>query len=194
MTILIHPLIGTFNQPELAKAYFYLYIPPLLTILDSTITPIRSRALSILATFIPLLPAKTLIQTGLAEVFEDAVTPTLMFLPNLTPVDESVLLLDGAYQDLIVLGSTLYSTEPEASLKKKKLPEQEEKRIKFWDRLIRKGILTGNAHANEHPAIVEVLLRHLSTIVSELGIYSVKHLKVSRSNPIPSKTKLPYRN
>jgi len=126
-----------------------------------------------------------LLQTGLADVFEDAITPTLMFLPSLTPVDESVQLLEPAYQALFTLGDILYrdtqlksrATRDGAEKDKNEI-EKKEKEFKFWDRVIRKGILTGYAHANEYPAIVEVLVRNLGVVIEKMGIKAVKHLKV----------------
>ncbi|KAG0651535.1 tRNA nucleotidyltransferase [Hyphodiscus hymeniophilus] len=171
------------SSEEIATAHFNLYIPPLLTLLDSTLTSIRARALSILSTFIPLLTPTILTQTGLGEVFEDAVIPTLLFLPSVTPVNESVQLLEPAYHALHILGSTLYRDDrktKEGSRGDEQLTQRKAKEIRFWDRVVRKGVLMGYAHANEHPAIVEVLLRNLGLLVEKMGLHAVKHLKVSR--------------
>jgi hypothetical protein len=132
----------------------------------------------------PLLTPTILTQTGLGEVFEDAITPTLMFLPNITPVDESVQLLEPAYHALIVLGQVLYGEEMKDGKTVKAQKGKKEEEMKFWDRVIRKGVLMGYAHASEHPAIVEVLLRNLGVVVEKMGIDAVKHLKVFYANVI----------
>ena len=118
--------------------------------------------------------------------------PTLMFLPNLTPVDESVQLLEPAYYALIILGSVLYeNTEKDGGSKEQKngkekgnIARRGDDGLKFWDRVLRKGILMGYAHANEHPAIVEVLVRNLGLVIAKMGLNAVKHLKVSLSRPL----------
>jgi hypothetical protein len=145
-----------------------LFIPPMLTLLDDTSTPIRSRGLQILSLFLPKLTSKLLAQTGLGEVFEDAISPTLLYLPSITPLEESVQLLPAAYKALFVLGDVRFSLGEEKA---------EKGRIKFFDKIMRKGVLMGYLHANEHPPIVEILTSQIATIVAKMGIHSVKYLK-----------------
>jgi hypothetical protein len=106
-----------------------------------------------------------------------------MLLPNLTPVNESVQLLEPAYHALIVLGGTLYDTVGNEVSKEERGKELDEKEMKFWDRVLRKGILMGYVHANEHAAIVEVLVRNLGLVIAKMGMNAVKHLKVYFSRP-----------
>src|ERR1700709_264859 len=111
-----------------------LFIPPLLTLLDDPSTPIRSRGLSILSNFLPKFPPKILQQTGLGPVFEDAILPTLLFLPSITPAEESLQLLPPAYRALEVLTDVRFQGQ-----------EKKEKgeKMSFFDRVLRKGILPG---------------------------------------------------
>lgn len=97
-----------------------------------------------------------------------------MFLPNLTPVDESVQLLEPTYEALLVLGDVLYSGDIDGK------GGEAENQMHFWDRVMRKGVLMGYMHSSEHPAIVEVLVRNMDAVISKMGIYAVKHLKVCR--------------
>ena len=53
---------------------------------------------------------------------------------------------------------------------------------KTLDKIVRDGVLKGYAHAGEHVKIAEVLIRNLSELISEMGIASVKHLKVLTIN------------
>ncbi|KAH8678662.1 hypothetical protein BGZ60DRAFT_401540 [Tricladium varicosporioides] len=147
---------------------FHLFIPPLLTMLDDPNTGIRARGCSILTTFLPKLPPSHLKQSGLAEVFEDALMPTLLFLPNLTPVGESVVLLPAVYEALYALCDVRYPKD-----------DKDEKvgRDKFLDGLLRNGVLKGYLHSSEHPEIVKVLLEELRVIVVKMEIHAVKHLK-----------------
>lgn len=52
---------------------------------------------------------QTLTQTGLGFVFEDAVAPTLMFLPSLTPIKESELLVPAAWEAIFTLCDVWFS-------------------------------------------------------------------------------------
>ena len=96
--------------------------------------------------------------------------PTLFFLPSITPVDESVALLEPAYQALCVLGEVRYTDDGGGTKGK----------MRFLDRVLRKGVLDGYLHASEHVRIVEVLVRVMGVLVKGMGIMAVKHLKVMR--------------
>jgi hypothetical protein len=154
-----------------------LFIPPLLTLLDDSSTPIRARGLSILASFIPKMGGKLLKQTGLGEVFEEAVMPTLTFLPTITPVDESIQLLEPAYDALFVLADARWEFDRRAESGRER--ESQQQLMKFYDRIMRKGILTGYLHAHEHLIIVELLTKEIGVLVTKMGVHAVKHLKVS---------------
>lgn len=93
--------------------------------------------------------------------------PTLLYLPNLTPVEESLVLLPAAYKTLCVLCDV-------------RLPgdENTKERIDALDRIMRQGVLMGYNHASEHPAIVQVILEQMRILVGKMGIHAVKHLKV----------------
>lgn len=153
-----------------------LFVPPLVTLLDDPSTPIRSRGLSITSSFLPKMGGKRLMFTGLAEVFEDAVIPTLMFLPSITPVDESMQLLGPAYNALFILADVRWG--PATTEKTGRESENEQKQIKFYDRVMRKGILSGYMHAHEYLEIVELLTSEIEVLVKKMGIHAVKHLKV----------------
>ena len=137
-----------------------------MTLLDESDTSIRTRGLTILTAFLPKFSTKLLAQTGLGPVFEDAIYPTLMFLPSLTPVEESLQLLPAAYN---ALGSLCDARFPAPG---------DLERLKFLDRIIRHGVLPGYLHSSQIPALVEVLINELSLTVSRMGIHFVKHLKV----------------
>lgn len=117
-------------------------------------------------------------KTGLSEVFEDAVMPTLLFLPNLTPVEESLRLLTHAYLALLSLGNVRYPTR-----------EERNNKLKFLDRIMRQGVLPGFIHSGENVRIAELLLKEVITLFDSMGIHAVKYLKVSHKLflcPLPS--------
>jgi hypothetical protein len=114
------------------------------------------------------------LQTGLGSVFEDAVFPTLLYLPTITPLDESLVLLPAAYSALFALYSVRFDPDEK---EKEKGKEKEKEGMKFLDKLLRKGILAGYAYTSEDPSIVEILLIQLKILIEKMGIGSVKHLK-----------------
>lgn len=173
--ISIHPLTRR-KQEALISKQWPLFIPVILTLLDDVSTRIRSRGLVILNEFLVKFPNHILRDTGLASVFEDAVFPTLHFLPNTTPEAESIQLLVPSYAALLALAKKAdakpktgqyYNDTPKANL---------------LDKILREGVFAAYFHAKEHIRIVEVLLISTAQIMKEMGIYAVKHLKVSKAN------------
>jgi hypothetical protein len=112
-----------------------------------------------------------LIQTGLSDLLEEALMPTLLFLPSLTPITESLLLLRKAYAALFSLGDIRYALEDDII-----------ERNKFYDRLMREGILHGIYHCGDAKSILELLLHEMSEVISRLHIYSIKHAKVCQAS------------
>jgi len=157
-------------QGEIIAQNWHLFPPPLLTLLDDASTPFRATGSHLLSAFLPRLSSKLLKQSGIGEVFEDALMPTLLYLPNLTPVDESLRLLSSAYGALGVLCDVRYEVGEKA-------------RIEFLDRVMRMGVFMGYHHASEHPAIVQLLLEQTKVLVEKMGIHAVKHLKVCHVIP-----------
>jgi hypothetical protein len=147
---------------------WHLCIPPLLTLLDDPSTVVRVRGLHILRDMLERISSKMLQQTGLGEVFEDAVMPTLLFLPELTPVDESLSLLTSAYLALSSLGEARYPTKEERSNK-----------MKFLDIIMRQGVLQGFIHSGDNVRIAELLVEEIIALFDSMGIHAVKYLKVS---------------
>jgi len=100
--------------------------------------------------------------------------PTLLYLPSLTPVNESLRLLGGAYGALGVLCDARYPIREKV--------EYEKERIEFLDRVMRQGIFMGYHHSSEYPAIVQLLFEQTKILVEKMGIHAVKNLKV---RPLP---------
>ncbi len=137
--------------------------------LDDSDTYVRCQGLTTLHAFLQSIPVKTLQSTGLASLFEDAVFPTLLFLPSVTPENESIQLLGPAYMALLALAERQASTSD---------------REKLLDKLLREGVFAAYFHSGEHVRIVEVLAQHTISIIGAMGIQSVKHLKVRASSPL----------
>ncbi len=136
----------------------------------------RVRGLRTLRTFLEKLQPKTLQSTGLSSVVEEAVLPTLMYLPSLTPEAESVQLLRPAYAALLALADSQASREEKERL---------------LDKTLRDGVFAAFFYAREHVRIVEVLGEQTALILQALGLGAVKHLKVRQAprhfpSPLPT--------
>jgi hypothetical protein len=119
--------------------------------------------------FLSKCPPNILTSTGIGTVFQDAIFPTLLYLPSLTPEPESITLLRPAYAALLALAKTDEDTGSAG-------------RRKQLDKLLRDGVFAAYHHASEYIHIVEVLMDVTADIVSALSIYSAKHLQVSQSH------------
>ncbi|TLD21309.1 hypothetical protein PspLS_08944 [Pyricularia sp. CBS 133598] len=153
---------------ELMSRHWPLYTPVLLALLDDGSTSVKCQALSLLDVFLGKVEAKTLIDTGLDSVFQDAVFPTLMLLPSVTPEVDCLRVLGPAYDALLTLSRVTAAGKHNIT----KSPN-----TKMLDKILREGVLSGFFYARDHIRIVEVLLNKTGLVVQEMGIHSVKHLK-----------------
>jgi hypothetical protein len=151
------------STEQLIASQWPLFTPPFLSLIEDDQTAVRQRGLETLCVFLGKCSPLMLESSGMRRVLQDAVFPTLMFLPTVTPEKESVRLLRPAYEALLLLShggssSTAANGRP------------------MLDRLLREGIFAGYYHTPESPLIVEVLMKYTATIVQQLGISAVKHL------------------
>lgn len=125
--------------------------------------------------------------TGLGEVFEHAVFPAVLYLPSLTPEDESLDILSAAYPVLIEMAgltvdrplvTTGISTTEEQKQTQKSTHQITEAQRRLLDKIIREGIMVGYHHAKEHVRLVGLFCETLVCIINGMGILAVKHLKV----------------
>ncbi|RWA13045.1 hypothetical protein EKO27_g2072 [Xylaria grammica] len=179
---------------DLIQGHWPLYTPILLTLLDEPQpTSLKLRALSIFRKFWRLCPEGLLSRTGLVNVFEEAVFPTVLSLPSLTPEDESCDLLAAAYPALFDMAGL---KDPDSGVAKNRdvraenTNDQEasdkrnlhstrfsEAQRKLFDKLVREGIMVGYHHAKQHIRLVEFFCQTLRRLVIGMGILSVKYLK-----------------
>lgn len=155
------------HQASSLESNWPLLIPPLLALLDDASTAYKIRGCSLLTSFLRTVSPRLLERTGLGEVFQEALTPCLLYLPELTPELESLRLLRIIYPTLLILVRTRFPEERDQECKQKAL-----------DHIFRCGILKGFALAGENVRIAECLIRRMSDIVEEMGIASCQHLKV----------------
>lgn len=155
------------KQAALVEDNWPLIIPPLLTIIDDDSTKYKAKGCELMMILLQVTKSSTLSRTGLGEVFENAVLPYLAHLPTLTPEKESLQLLRAAYPALTSLARTRFPGHQGIDARRKHL-----------DKIVRQGILQGYYHANEHVKITDLLVGQISVLVEEMGIWTVKHLKV----------------
>ncbi len=144
-----------------------MFIPPLLTLMDDIDASFRISGIVMMSHLLDKLPPKVLEQTGLGGVIEEALMPTLSFLPNLTPVEESLALLDAAYGVLLKMSRVRFDDS------------QRDRRQKLLDRILRVGVLHGIDHCQENARIVRFLLGVMGKLIIASDVFSTKHLRVS---------------
>lgn len=150
-----------------------LVIPPIFALVDDSDPKFKAKGCDLLKLLVEITPPSLLSRTGLAQEFENSLFPCLTYLPSLTPEPESILLLNAAYPALISLAKIRYPVPPRSD----PISEAFYKRAEALDRLIWGGILFAHAHSGDHVRIAQCLLTHLASIINELGIHSVKHLR-----------------
>ena len=145
------------------KNHWPLFTPVMLTIMEDQEVHTRNRGLEVLISFLDKCPTSVIKNVGLDRVFQDAIFPSLLYLPNLTPEPESVALLQSAYKALLQLAKGCWE-------------HGDPKRQELLDKVLRDGILTGYDHASQYSGVVEVLMHNLGEVLNNLGLLSVKHL------------------
>lgn len=150
------------------QANWPLIIPPVLALIDDSSTKYKVKGCNLLAMFLQKCPSLLLERTGLGEIFENAAMPCLLSLPSLTEEAESLEMLKAAYPALISLALVRFPGGKHQATK-----------VKALDKILRNGVLKGYAQAGEYVSIGTLLVNEMTVLVKELGIESVKHLKVS---------------
>ncbi|KAL9058852.1 MAG: hypothetical protein Q9206_001742 [Seirophora lacunosa] len=150
----------------LVEVHWPLIIPPLLAIIDDVSITYKIKGCSLLLLFLNVCPANLLERTGLGEIFHATLVPYLLYLPSLTPEEESIPVLDATYTALIALIKVRYGTS-----------DTESPRTRALDVIFRYGILKGYAHAGENVRIARLLMEKASDLVRAMGLHCVKHLK-----------------
>lgn len=150
-----------------------LFLPILLSLAEDHNTRVRIKGLHIIGLFLDTCPANTILSAGIDNVIQEAVFPTLLFLPSTTPESESIELLYPAYRVLLRIAQL--DPDPK-SLRRRRL----------LDKLLRDGVFAGHFHASQNARIVVVLMNVTKDIISCLGLYSAKHLQVNSKASIGS--------
>ena len=99
-----------------------------------------------------------------------AVFPNLASLPPITDLEESVSLIRVTYLTLITLAKLWHPSLP--------------KRVALLDKVIREGVIYAMLFSGDKLKLAQVELECLDLLVKEMGIYFVKHLKVTSSQSL----------
>ncbi|KAF5979990.1 CCA tRNA nucleotidyltransferase mitochondrial [Fusarium coicis] len=151
------------STTSLIKQHWPLFLPVLLALVESESTKTKARGLMTTREFMNRCPAQLLQNTGIGRVFADVTFPLLLYLPSVTPEDESTTILMPAYDVLIKLAQATGDTN---SIERRRL----------FDKILRDGVFAGYFHASQHTRVVRVLLQKATAVISSLGIYTTKHL------------------
>ena len=162
----IFPFTDKDLKDSLVAREWPLFVPALVTLAEDQAAMIRVKAMKLLSTFLYKCPHRTLHATGLDSVFESALFPSLLFLPSLTPEEESAQLLRATYYVLLELARTYQDSDIS-------------RRRRLLDAIIRDGIMTNHRLAGGYSRINEVLMEIIPHAVNELGLHCSKHLPVS---------------
>ncbi|KPM40086.1 hypothetical protein AK830_g6462 [Neonectria ditissima] len=152
------------SESSLIQDHWPLFTPALLALVEDERIEVKSSGLEILALFVGKCPTQVLHTTGIGLIFEDVTFPVLLYLPSLTPEEDSIKLLAPAYDVLITLAKTYQ-------------PTLNTHRRKILDRALREGIFAAYFHASEHARLVQLLMESAALIIKCMGICSIKHLK-----------------
>ncbi|TVY64720.1 hypothetical protein Focb16_v015950 [Fusarium oxysporum f. sp. cubense] len=151
------------STASLIQQHWPLFLPVLLALVENESTKTKARGLRTTREFMSKCPAQVLQNTGIGHVFAGVTFPLLLYLPSVTPEDESTTILIPAYDVLIKLAQSTGDTN---SIERRRL----------FDKILRDGVFAGYFHASQHTRIVQVLLQKATAVINSLGIYTIKHL------------------
>ncbi|KAJ6443111.1 tat pathway signal sequence [Purpureocillium lavendulum] len=155
------------QQNDLVASKWPLFLPALVAFIGDHDARVRERGLWLVSAFLHKLPTETLRHSGVGDVLQDAIFPTLASLPTLTPEHESAQLLRAAYPVLLQLALA-------------DLDAQNWHGWRVLDKILRDGVLESYSHASHYATIAEILMHTAASIVRYLGIRSARHLQVNQ--------------
>lgn len=154
-------------QTSLIAGSWPLFLPVLLGFIEVQEISVKEDGLRILIKFLQKCPSEILLLTGLGTIFEDAVFPTLLYIPTSAEAQGYVNILSLACDVILQLAKTNGD-----------YPRKQRRQL---DRLIRRGILGGQLSTSTHGVVIETLMHCLTATVEYLGIYATEHFQVIQS-------------
>lgn len=140
------------------KNHWWIISPTILNILDDHEGPIKLKGVELLSLLLTKIDDDYLKLTGLTDIFYDAMSPLLSYLPKLTPTAQSCLILEKTYPVMIQLFS--------------KTPDYKDRLIK----LLNSGVYQSINTVRDNFEILPILVDQITNIVKILEITTVKCL------------------
>ncbi|CCH45567.1 hypothetical protein BN7_5149 [Wickerhamomyces ciferrii] len=140
------------------KNNWWIITPTILNILDDHEGPIKLKGVELLSILLDKIDNQYFQMTGLIDIFYDAIFPLLSYLPKLTPVKQSKLILSTTYPVLIKM---FLKTE-----------NSNDRLIK----LLNSGIYQGINTLRDNFEILPILITQIISILENLGKTSVRCL------------------
>ncbi|KAL4761055.1 tRNA adenylyltransferase [Aspergillus foveolatus] len=179
------------------EAHFPLLVPPILALIDDSSHFYKRLGCILLSEFlVPIRESKSdiLRRTNLSSVFEDAIRPLFHSLPTITPEDDSIQLLSGAYPALRSLVQTSYRLSPATNRDTSSARQltDEEKFISTTTKTLRDHLIPSFHHISStnpttssgstfasfpHPRLSTFLLDQVAITCADIGIHTTKYLQ-----------------
>lgn len=140
------------------KNHWWIISPTILNIMDDHEGPIKLKGVELLSLLLTKIDDDYLKLTGLTDVFYDAMSPLLSYLPKLTPTKQSCLILEKTYPVMIQLFS--------------KTPDYKDRLIK----LLNSGVYQSINTVRDNFEILPILIDQIIQIIRILEITTVKCL------------------
>lgn len=184
--------------PELRKktieGHFYLLVPPILKQLDDMQISYKAsgcRCLQLLCTALADVHSKIMKQSGLMDVFIEALKNDFSMLPTLTPEDESLELykaLYPAYRALVCAYSETIGAQNSGSTDLRVIQTEpaNSKRQHYLTLLLRNQLVHGLTHLSTgigagstmSVPLSTLLVSQIGWIIADMGLPAVAHLQV----------------
>ena len=154
-------------EPQRTDEHWPLLLPPTLALVDDVEVRFKSRGCNMLTQLLQATSPAFLHKTGLGQVFQDAITPCLSYLPTLTPEGESVQMLNAAYPAIIQLANVRY---PRAAQQQWTVTMAARERA--LTHILHHHLIRSFAHVEpqDYPTLTSALLQRMSSVVNEIGI------------------------
>ncbi len=154
-------IINKLSSKDINNNWFIL-IPSILNIIDDYECIIKAYGCLILNQLLSKIDPLFLKRTGLGPIFWESLTNCTAYLPTLTPVSDSIFILNNS---LTTLNSLVPILETDKS-----------KQMYLYGETLQNCILRGISHSGENIKIMKTLLNHVQISIHNLQIYSVKYL------------------
>ena len=151
-------------DPKRVSNDWALLVPPMLILIDDTNAKFKTLGCWLLTELMGPTPYQMLENTGLGDVFQEALTPCLSFLPPLTPEQDSCKILDAAYRAMFALANTRYP-RAEKSLERERMLLQI-----FHNNLV---YSFGHFDINEYPRLMITYLTLVQLFIEQLGFGAI---------------------